>query len=484
MLFFSCSGEQEKNFSDSPVVARVGDEVITAKQFREDYETGFGHLKVGKDRKSTYLNFMINERLLALEGYRQKLDDSPRVKESEKQLMNELLLEALIEKDIKSKIKVSPEEIREEMNKSKVSFKFRYWPEDNEQTARRVAAEMRKRGYADVVEDMLHGNPEKTIDAGKFESGYMSPLDVSPAILTAIENLPIGDISDPVPFQGRYFIFQVLDIRRNAITENEYKAKASSFEQIVFYRKLKTALGSYIQNLMAGKNIVTKGEAFRRLANAIQAWERLPQKPDTDFLNTVKNAGDDSSALAALRDYLDKPFVTFKDGELSTEEFLRHFNLGRFLHRNDNHNTFLEDLNFAVKIAIRDYFMTRRARREDLQDSPTVQRELKLWRDKWVYLAELDNLTEGAAGTGDSLHASAPFTRDSLMAKVLPEIETLKKRYPVTINHAVLDTITVIDFRKSRWATLQVFKAGSNRPAYPNVDPLWVQPGQPPDSLR
>jgi hypothetical protein len=36
-----------------------------------------------------------------------------------------------------------------------------------------------------------------------------------------------------------------------------------------------------------------------------------------------------------------------------------------------------------------------------------------------------------------------------------------------------LDTITTIEFQKSRWAGLQVFKRSNNRLAFPVVDPAW-----------
>ena len=53
------------------------------------------------------------------------------------------------------------------------------------------------------------------------------------------------------------------------------------------------------------------------------------------------------------------------------------------------------------------------------------------------------------------------------------EIEKLNDLYNIEINDAVLDTITVIDFKKSKWASMQIFKYGTNKPAYPVVDPRW-----------
>ena len=53
------------------------------------------------------------------------------------------------------------------------------------------------------------------------------------------------------------------------------------------------------------------------------------------------------------------------------------------------------------------------------------------------------------------------------------KVDSLKKIYPVVINTNVLDTIKVIDFKKSKWISLQVYKQSSNRMVIPIVDPAW-----------
>ncbi len=52
-------------------------------------------------------------------------------------------------------------------------------------------------------------------------------------------------------------------------------------------------------------------------------------------------------------------------------------------------------------------------------------------------------------------------------------VDSLKAVYPVVINQVILDTIEVLDSRKSRWLSIQVFKQSSNRMARPIVDPAW-----------
>ena len=51
--------------------------------------------------------------------------------------------------------------------------------------------------------------------------------------------------------------------------------------------------------------------------------------------------------------------------------------------------------------------------------------------------------------------------------------EELKKRYPVEIYKDVLDSIEVINSKKSSWFTVNAYKSGTNRLACPVVDAAW-----------
>ncbi|MFQ5583594.1 MAG: hypothetical protein ACE5GL_04090, partial [Calditrichia bacterium] len=483
---------------DEPVVAKIGDRVITARDFRNNYETGFSHLKTGPNPKKTYLDYMIKEKLLALQGFQLGLDKSESVKLNEQQLFQELMVEALLDKEVKSKIKITPEEIRQEINKSKVSFKFRYWVEPTPEKARLVVADMRERGYAAVLDDIIYNNPERMINPKRYETDYLTYLEVPAEVLNAIKDLPYGDISDPVELNGKFFIFQVLDIRRRAITENEYKAKASTFEQIIFYREYQKAITNYTVEMMQSKNVVTKGEAFNILARALQEWLKIKPEIRELFPIAVKNATEERPALYKLKGNLSAIFITYNKGDVTIGEFLPFINTAR-LRRQPKDKTFKEVLNSEVKNAIRDYFFVKKAEKLGLQDSPKVKGELKLWRDKWVYnetrkyYAKDLKIDEKEARQyfarnknrykirKDDEPAFSNFRRKAqqdayrhqLNLILQKEVESLKKRYPVLIYRAVLDTIRVTDFGKSRGINVQFFKGGTNRPALPVVDPLW-----------
>jgi hypothetical protein len=499
-LIVSCS-EKKVTDPEDAMVAKVGDHVITVRDFRRNYEFGLPHLKKGPDKKRSYLEYMIKEQILSQQGYRLNLDKAERVRKQERELMNELLVEALFDEEVKNKITVSNEEISNAINQSKVQWKMRYWFEPDRDYAERICQAMRAYGYANVLEDILQRNPELNLKPEHFESKYLTWLEVNPDLLEVIKDLPVGDISDPVEINGGYFIFQVVDIRREALSEYDYQDKAESIRQILFYRKLSKEAAKYVSGLMTPKNVVTKGDAFRKLSNALEQWrDKEPDKPE-EFLPSVLSAQETEGSLYELKTILGQTLVSFQDGSWTVKDFLDRFDPKSIkVNKEKGQAAFRSALNNQIALEVRDDFMIKEARKKDLQESPHLLSELQMWKDKWVY-------QEVRRHYPHDLNIDEKQTREYFekykdrfkirwddepkfdayhnQAKRLAYIENARNlltqkadslattSFPVFINQAVLDTIATIEFQKSHWASLQVFKRSSNRLACPIVDPAW-----------
>ncbi len=498
--FYAC---RQKTTSDPEdvVVASVGDHVITVRDFRRNYEFGLPHLKKGPNRKRSYLDFMLKEMVLAQQGYKLNLDKSERVQKLERELEDELLVEALFENEVKDKIEIPDKEIREAITKSKVQWKMRFWFEPNIDYAERVCQAMREHGYAKVVEDLLRSNPEVKFKPEQFESKYLTWLEVEPALLEIIKELPMGDISDPVEMNGGYFIFQILDIRREPLSEYDYQEKAESYRQILFYRKLKEKASQYISDFMTPKNVVTKGDVFRKLSNALAKWQARKENDREDFLQSILSAEKSDGPLYELKTSLNHPLVTFQGGYWTVREFLERFDPKSLKIDKENWQANLRSaLNQDIAIKVRNDFMVREARRKNLHKSSRVLLELQMWRDKWVYEETRRYYTNDLKIDDKQAREYFEKYRDRFkirwddnprfdenvnQSRRLAYIQTARTRltqkadslannaFPIIVNQAILDTITTIEFQKSPWVSLQVFKGSSNRLVSPIVDPAW-----------
>lgn len=496
LIYSECSRNELE--SDPDIVAYVGEQEISVRDFQLNYEFGFAHLKKTNDRKYSYLKYMINEALLSQEGYRLGLDESERVKNQEAQLLEELLVEELFRKKVDESIIISDDEIKDAITKSTVKWKLQYWVELKLKNAFDVYNSMQVSGYTKVVQEILADNPEENRDLKDLETGYLTWLDLPPELLEKIKDLGIGEISKPIELQGVYFLIQITDITRSGISDADYQNTYNRFKQILFYREQKERAASFVANFMNPKNVITKGEEFRILANALSGWNQQGSNSNS-FLERVEKAGKTEPALLELKNNLEKTFITFDDEDWTLKEFLNMFDPHSIKAKPLYKQLFREQLKHQIAITIRNYFFVKEAIYLELDKSEVVKNQLDAWRNKWVYEEarrlfsmdiKIDN-TEAEKYFDD--HVSRYVTQNRKQpefsevvsqvkrdvyieqAKRLLEtkIEQLKKNTLIKINRAVLDTITVSDSDKSRATNVFLFKSSSSKLAFPTVDPAW-----------
>jgi len=493
---YSCSKTVDP---EQIVLAKIGDTIITVSEFKRDYEFGLPHLKKGSDKKRSYLDLMIKEKILSLEGYKLGLENSDRVRKLENDLVEELLVEELFKKEVHEKIKVTPEEVQEAIKKSTVSWKLRYWIEPSLDRAQQISLAMQQAGYSTVLKNILDNNPEIELKPKDFETSYLTWLEVPQNLLESIKDLPKGEISNPTEINGVYFIFQIVDIRRDGLTVNELQSKADRFKQILFYRKVLEEAKHYVYDFMTPKNVITKGETFKKLSNALVAWKKIDKNGRLDFVDAVKKANKNQPSLLNLKNCLQDDLVTFNNGNWTLADFLDRFDPASVKAKMNDTKQFQGDLNQQVALEVRNYFMIKEARSRDLHKLSSLKKESEIWRNKWVYQETRDLFLKKLIVNDDQIQKyfdqhrnrykikwndeptfeefRSQAHRDAYIQKAKTilnqKIDSLITYYPIFINHAILDTITTIESQKSRWMSLQVFKRSSNRLASPSVDPAW-----------
>ncbi|MBI5472323.1 MAG: hypothetical protein HY961_08265 [Ignavibacteriae bacterium] len=459
------------------LVAEVNGAGITVTDFRMNYEFGWGRLKNLADpieRKRRYLSYMINEKLFATEGYRMGFNASERVRNLEAGLLNELLIEKLIDVDVKGRVSVSKQEVEEEINRSKVSFKFRFWAEYTKERAERVRDIMVKDGFLAALNSMNRANAEPQIDVAAHETGYLTHQDLSPEIFAALKEIPVGAIPEPALIEGKWFIFQMVDIRRSAVTSSEYLTRYSTFEKVLFHAKLRDSITAYVDSMLTPRKFTTKGKFVQLIAAGVAEWfapnGETNEHATLPFAEAVDRSTQDQPALFALKGHLDDVALTYDGGELKLRELLRFLKVNELKPDMESVMRRERQINERIAISLRDEFLTREAAQRGYARDTHIQKTLTTWRDKWVCEEFMNSLVRDIkSGTA----------RDENDAKAIPALMLAKARFlseknSITIYSNVLDTVRIDETEKSKLATFQIFRAGTNRPAFPVVDPVWT----------
>ena len=462
--------DKPKIFSNE-IVAVVNGKIITKNDLLLSYESSLSTLKYGatsKERIKNYLNLMIDEFLLAEEGYRLGLDQNITVAKSKKILEKELIIEELIERRLKPKIKVTDEEVKEALNKNKVSFKLGFWLEPTLENAGKVKVE------AEKIENSMklkNSNPEgqQFFTLNEQGTNYLTWLELPEEIFEGIKNLPVNKISEPIPFNGSYFLFRVKDIRREAITENDYLSKAPSIKKILLGKRTVELVTAFVDSLMTPQKVTVKREVFDLFAEVLIAWRNNPNYKTKTFDDFLSNEAINNTLLEKLNNKSDNPFALTKDRTFSLKEFLEIFEADKILPSIIQNSNYKSIINNQVAQTIRDYFMVKEAISLGYNKSVEVKNKLKKWTDKWVYEQYRIEIQKSITRQEKTYKDYPLLVRNQLSAKA----NEAKKSGNVIVNEIALDSLSVIESEKSRWLTTQFYKAGTNRPIVPMLDPIW-----------
>ena len=428
------------------VVATVGGEPIYARDFVLNYELGFAQLYGSDNTRLVYLNRMIDEKLLALEGRRRGLMNHEGVKQSIQDLKDELLVERVFQRYVNDSVRITTQDIATAMQENQTSFRLRYVPARSLREANLLREESLRRGLPATIREFVSSQEGRNLSPFDFESPHIRKTDLHPDLMAAIVDLPVDEISKPVSYGGQFLLLQVIDIRREPVAPDS-DARAS-FEHVVFNRKAKVRARDFIDSMMKPLDVRLKPASYKTLREEIwQLYRRQP--PQGNLLNALIAGA--ASEKRDLNSMLDDVLITTSDGEWTVREFLAAFPVRRYPLRNEPREAFDNDLYDAIGLTLRDHYFVQRAYEEGLDQDQALRHELDLWTDKWVYRGMLEELSAD-------------------MNAVKEMVLKLRDRYFVEVNHAVLDTLTLSPPNHSG---LTVLKGHTLRPAYPVADPVW-----------
>ena len=130
-LFFE---RNQSTVSKDEIIAEVGTIKITAEEFFYSYEFGPAFPKRKSNSKETQLNYIINEKLLALDGYEKNIFKQDFAKELFNEIHSDLATEELFRKEILPKVEINENEIEKVIEKKLIEYEIRWLYSENQQS--------------------------------------------------------------------------------------------------------------------------------------------------------------------------------------------------------------------------------------------------------------------------------------------------------------------------------------------------------------
>lgn len=496
VLALSLTSCRERRNEDQ-VLARIGDKTITVEEFQLNYAFGHGHLRRGTDPRRAYLDLMIREKALALQAEEANFDTAQAVVHAMHTLREELLIERVFEEKVLANITVSDDEIREEINRAAVRFQFRFLPARTEKEAYELRGKMREKGFARVWREDREAFAEINIAEGELTSPLLGADEIDPFVLAILKDLDVHTPSDPVEYNGHWYVFEVIDIQRTPLSETDYAQRASTHRKTIYNRKAMAAGQEYIVETMEPLKVTTRRLGFEVLSEALWEWYRA-RTPQRNLLHYIDDQNWDTPYIRQLVEHYDTELVRFGNEQWTIHTFLEHFTPGRYVlrARDRDRAAFSARLADVVALVVRDFVLLRVAAEERLDRQPQFQRSLELWRDKWMF-QEYRRWLVAAADTSTSAVKAYYGRKDSTMEGSFYPYEQLDSpakdrvknrmmqewmgRYAdstaalveISINETALDTLTLSTSRANPYLTVHLLKSNSNKMPFPIVDPEW-----------
>jgi hypothetical protein len=484
------------------IVADVGHSSITGLEFKLNYEFGPAFVKRVKDSKLRCLNFMVYEKLLALEAQSIGLDRWPDVQRQVSEIEADLATEELYKDDVLARVHVSDRLIASGVasERMQLTLQWIFTPTPGEMD--------------DYLRALRAGVPFDTLFSRQLQKGSNADdrsmsttrfkLRMRNSFLADIvESMPAGKISLPVHGPDGWYVVKVVERKKNMVrTQTEMMKLDNDVRRVLFQHigdslsdeYVRTVVGTFQPTMMRGPlNALVAHLGKLYLDSARYREWKLQDRTGARRLSDVSN----------LEPIANDTLVTMNAGSFSVRDFLEWFRMREpyaTLALSSPVSLFhsVEELVWRM---VRDRLLTQRAFARGLRENPNVKRQTEWWKAKMLFTANkqrigdtiVDSLPalrayydgnqrrfadeKGRVKPFDSVRTDVwrEYYQQEFTAKMLHEILRLKQKYGVTINEAALGKIPVDSENDPKTIDMYPVKKGGIYPhaAFPSIDYDW-----------
>ncbi len=463
------------------ILAQVGDKKITVREFLTSYEFGPAFPKRIKNSKKHFLDYMINEKLIALNGYARGIEDSIQAKEMLNAIKGDLSTEEMFKDDILKNIKVKKSELDKAFEEKQIDYKIRWlYTSDENILLNYESGLIRTTSFDSLFNLQLNDSvfaDQRSMDIDRFKLKIRNP-----EMFVIVDSMKAGEISKPIKANDGWYILKLDDIWKNmAATQSESAEEKADAEEAIKKEKMEYESDVYVDNLLKGEKPIIKGNGFAILRSYLGGYELSKEKYDSwklgerlrEQINKLDIKENNYGRLA---------LVTLKDTILNIDDFINWYRMrSQFIKLNeDDFNKFSASIEGNIWQMVRDNLLMKRAYRKGYQNKDIVKQQLKWWKDKIVYAIMRDKIINSIKLNNDENNVNSLPKPDEkkdieITKKMLHEVLALKQKYKIEINEKLLSKIYVADKNDPKTIDLYIVKKGGifPHPAYPSIDMLW-----------
>ncbi len=473
-----------KNLHTNDIVASIDSIKITAEEFFYSYEFGPAFPKREKDSKKVYLNFMINEKLLALEAYNNGIMNNEDPKNIYKDINSDLATEELFKDEIMSKVQIDDKEIDRivDQKNCELSIKWLY-SKDKNKINEYLEAIKKNPNFDSLFNSQI--NDSVFVDQRSMKISLFDLNKKNPDLAKIVDTIKVGKVSQLIKADDGWYLMKVENRIVNLLsTESEMNKLKYEAKEYLLKSKSDSLSDKYVNKILFESQPTIKRDAFNILRSYLGQYILKKELFEQWDLNEKLETALNNLGLSKEDKYPGIDLVITNKGNFKLEDFIYWYN-NREEYIKFNKNNLMEfskSLENLIWQMLRDKLLTQIAKEKNYFENGWVKKQCKWWKDKIAYSALRNQYANSIMLKNNEIKKSDIKNSDiekmeaELSEKILHKVLELKKKYKIKINEQVLNKINVSSEDDKKAINFYTVKKGGliPRPAFPSIDPDWA----------
>lgn len=374
------------------------------------------HKKGGRNKRA--LNLLIDELVVSLWAQEQGLDDSTDYKEMLGFVKQQALIRELFFEEIRAQADPDSEQVRQALEKSIQQLTVLTLFTEDENIAEEWRKALRSGEIFDDLVKETKGNPFVRIDSLSFHWGDGTvPIDIEKIAY----RLEPGKPSELLKLDNGFGIIAVVNkVQDIILTPYDISSKWQQVKQVLRARNESRLANEYVDRLLTHLNITQKATGF------IAVTRYLEEKMTSDSKGLLQ------LPLVQNEEYqfpdLDLTVLKTPDFSWTGKDVLKILRKYNFPINTENSKAMQKSLTRFLKVAVRDHYLSQRAKQLGLESKKRVREDVQMWGRYFLYMKGIYAFTAGDSALKN-------------INTVANRISELRANAEITINNNLLENI-------------------------------------------
>jgi parvulin-like peptidyl-prolyl isomerase len=221
--------------TDEKVAARIGDDVITVGQLKEEYLAISRDARpdlITIDEKEQFARDVVSKELLVMEARKIGLDKMPEIMEIAKSALRSAAWQVFVQDKIKSQVHVTEDELRDMYARQRYTYHIGWLFVRSGALAREIYQRIKAgEDFGKLAETFsVDVSRDRGGDIGTRALGTL-PVDVEDMLIA----MSPGDVSEPIHYGGYYILVKLYD--KEPVEQPDFETARTGLESLATMRK-------------------------------------------------------------------------------------------------------------------------------------------------------------------------------------------------------------------------------------------------------